>query len=333
MKRSNFVETIRQWLILYRAHTVVLEAPMAMAGAALALGELADPRVAAWGLLGAVYHIAGYGMNSYVDWKKGYDKDDPNKQHHPLNTGSISPSTAKYNIYFLIAAFAIFALALSGFRPIGFLCLGVLLAGGLAYNYFGKITVFKFIPISIAHTMVFVFPYMIYDGEISTGFIALTIAYFTHHVFQIAISGEIKDIKQDEANFLKTMGADVVTQLNGDENFHPGYAIILVSVLLVIEVGAISAAGIALSKPGVWVVVLFLLTAWLTYDSYNLISYGPFIRDKKLSTMSRREIAGYLCIHSVTVTVIEFGILTAGMIIYFVAVSKFMWKDSILPQV
>jgi|APHM01.1.fsa_nt_gi UbiA prenyltransferase family. len=151
----NVVESTRSWLQLFRAHTVILEAPMALIGAAIGVGTFVDPRVGAWLLFGALYHIVGYGMNSYVDWKKGFDKDDPMKQHHPLNTGDIDPETAKKVIYGLTGALVVYLFALTYSSPPAVGLSVLMIVSGLIYNYFGKYTILKFVPISIAHTLVF----------------------------------------------------------------------------------------------------------------------------------------------------------------------------------
>jgi len=99
MKKMRLLQEFRAWLRLGRMHTLILEAPLATLGAAIGLGGLWDWKVLLWFIFGSMYHAVGYSMNSYVDWKKGYDKNDERKQHHPLNTQDISPDTAKKVIY------------------------------------------------------------------------------------------------------------------------------------------------------------------------------------------------------------------------------------------
>lgn len=199
-----------RYLRLTRAHTVPLEAVPALLGAALAEGGMWKESVALWTIAGVLYHLAGYGHNSVEDWINGFDKDDPNKQHHPLNRGTISPIRAKYFVQILVIFTVMYVLWLAypDPRAVGVLVLG--LVTGLAYNIVGKLTKFKFILISAAHTSIFVIPYLAQGGRVNSLIFALGTFYmFIWIVFQISVSGEIKDFAQDESNFLKSLGSGV----------------------------------------------------------------------------------------------------------------------------
>lgn len=334
----KLVDTTRSWLQLFRAHTVVLEAPMAILGAAIGIGTFLDPRVGLWAIFGACYHLVGYGMNSYVDWAKGYDKDDERKQHHPLNTGDISPDTAKKAIYVSTIGLAIFALAIGGFSMTAVIFTIVMFGSGLTYNFLGKQLTLKPIPISIAHTTVFLYPYYLYSGEITIYAGAITAAYFIHHIYQIAVSGDIKDIDQDEASLLKYMGAEIVevptkkVKAFSASQLSLSFAFILTSIEMLFGIGA------AIQQAGFGYVIILggIFGAATLYETDKMLTPGEFLRSKRLEHISRREFAGYSMIHVASIPIIgwqNFGLLIACMVLYLVTVSKFIWGTWITPDV
>jgi len=334
----KIISQTKSWLQLFRAHTVVLEAPMAILGAAIGLGTFFDPRVGVWAIFGAFYHLVGYGMNSYVDWAKGYDKNDERKQHHPLNRRDISPDTAKKVIYASTFGLALFALAIGGFSEIAFIFTTIMFASGLIYNFLGKKLTLKPIPISIAHTTVFLYPYYLYSGEITIYAGAITIAYFIHHIYQIAVSGDIKDLDQDEASLIKSMGADVIEEPSrGVKIFLHSttmlfFAYILTSIELLFGIGSI----IAKSGFGNVIIPGAIFGAVMLYETDKMLTPGKFLRSKRLQHISRREFAGYSMIHVASIPIIgwkNFGLLIACMVLYLITVSKFIWGTWITPDV
>ncbi len=332
------VDRLRQWLILFRAHTGMLEAPIAAIGAAMGLGYFWSIEVALWALFGLMYHWSGYGMNSYVDWKKGFDRDDPFKSSHPLNTGEISPNSAKW------AIFALFGLTLT---YAGYLAQGDVLATslvvlavvcGLLYNYFGKITNYKFVPISIAHSLVFLIPYTLYNGYIDGTGVVIFTALFIHHTFQISISGDIKDISQDEASLLKKFGMKHLS-------YTPSQHIITslksklycdtVSILqiIVVFVGYVYVHG---SIPTIDIVLMAILSTSLLIISIGVYQQGVYVRSDRLSIISRREIVGYWLIYVLSIPIIglqNYIIAFILSIIYLIIHSKFMWGTYMRPEV
>jgi 4-hydroxybenzoate polyprenyltransferase and related prenyltransferases len=331
------MQAIRKWLILFRAHTGILEAPMAVLGAALALKSFNDPILLVWLGFGLLYHYTGYGMNSYADWKNGFDKEDPRKQHHPLNKGTIHPDTAKTVVFGSLILLIIYGIWLGGLNVVSVGCLGLMVISGVTYNYFGKRTQLKFLPIAVVHTMVFVFPYLSYSLEITPSFVLITVAYFIHHVFQIAISGDVKDIDQDEASLIQKMGASVGHGVVYDDRMEPGaYVLYLGFALTIIQIMLSQASGLLLGEFGMSEVLIILLGAWTVYESDKVISNGPFNREKRVEHMSRREISGYLMIHSVFIPVIGiegFGLVVLFMVFYLLIFSKYMWGTFITPRV
>lgn len=333
----SVVNTAKHWLQLFRAHTVILEAPMAFIGAAIGLGTVADPRVGLWLLFGACYHIVGYGMNSYVDWKKGFDKDDPRKQHHPLNTGDIKPENAKKVIYGLTIGLFAFLLALTYSKPSAVGLSAVMVGSGLAYNYLGKYTRLKFVPIAVAHTLVFFIPYYMYASTVENWVLFMTAAYFIHHVYQIAISGDLKDILQDEASLLQDMGMEVSNGEDGIRTFSASMFSLTISYsLAIIQIFTIvtSASLSGISMPNI--LITGTLSAGIIITTDLMLRQGVYVRHKRLRWISMKEFIGYAAIHSVAISVIDpriFVLLLVGMVVYLSTVSKFIWGTYLVPKV
>lgn len=330
-------KTFIAWMRLFRAHTAILEGPLAAAGAALALGTLFDPKVALWAIFGILYHFIGYGLNSYADWKNGYDKNDPSKQHHPLNTGEITPNIAKYVLYSLFIVLITYGLALTSFSLIGIIGMGIIVVTGMFYNYYGKEFKLKFVPICIAHTLVFAVPYYYYSGTVSLGAGLLIVAIFVHHVFQIVISGDLKDMGQDEKNHLIQLGAELKIIPDHPDVFVPSNQVLkLTYSLTVIQIVIISFAFGSFGISLLGLSLTAMLSLWLLYESHTLIEGGSFNRSKRVSSMSRRELAGFWLIYSALTPVIDVSgvmLIIITSVLYLLPVSKLMWGNWVKPEV
>jgi hypothetical protein len=226
---------LREYLRLTRAHTTPLEAVPAFVGAYLGSGSI-TLGVIGWTVYGVLYHLAGYGMNSYTDWVGGYDKDDQNKQHHPLNTGEITEGRARNVVVGLFILTAGLAVYLSAHSTVALLVLATGVMGGMLYNLTGKEDIKKPFYISYAHTTVFAVPYLATGGDIGITLIGGSAMVYFWVLFQIGISGEVKDLpaanKSDEKNILdEKLGCsfDDVTGLRGSNISKEAYE---VSVLL-----------------------------------------------------------------------------------------------------
>jgi 4-hydroxybenzoate polyprenyltransferase len=325
------------WLRLFRAHTAILEVPLAVTGAVLGLGTFWHIDVVAWALFGVIYHFAGYGMNSYVDWKKGFDKDDPYKQHHPLNTRTLSPSEAKKGVYAVLCVLIITALVLTGptLQSVGLILL--MLVSGVAYNYFGKLTSLKFIPIAIVHTMVFILPYQTYSSGFSILSLLVAGAIFTHQVFQIMISGDIKDITQDEASLLQDMGAQVMEISNGEKILTTGDGVQVAGYFLVIlEISLIVSVLTLGSTTLTHIVITSAFSAAMLYYSDKVIQDGVYVRTRRIRSMSLKELSGVAMILTSITAVVGatpvFVVLGANLA-YFLPVSKLLWGNWVRPEV
>jgi len=337
----QIVEQIRAWLIFFRAHTAILETPMAVIGAGLALGTVFHWDILYWIVFGVAYHFIGYGMNSYVDWAKGYDKEDPHKQHHPLNTGQITASQARHAVFGLLILFIVYALWLGNFSFIAGVGVALMFVSGVTYNYLGKITDHKYIPISVVHTMVFVYPYLVLGGPINIVILLGIAAFFIHHVYQIAISGDIKDIAMDESSLIRKWGADITTMPNGAQVMRLGTKTQYIAGILVfgelglgISIHLLSAEISSFDPAGT--ILLIILGLWLIREHVKLTTVQPYRRQVLVSTMSRKELAGFWflsCSFIPLISIQGFIAIVVVSLAYFFPISKLMWGNWLRPDV
>lgn len=329
---------MRTWLQLTRAHTAPLEIIPAVLGALLALeGELA-PAVVLWGVFGLLYHLTGYGHNSVADYRKGYDENDPYKQHHPMNSkGLIFEMGASFVITGLLIVTVVYAVLLTFPSIYGLGLIGIMLASGLGYNLYGKETKYKFILISIAHSTVFALPYISLGGDIyNPVFVSAWLFMVIWVIFQIAISGEIKDITTDEDNLLKSLGVRVLNSNHSNPHISvpkkvPNIAAGLRGVMMglafltTLFIGDIFALVIAM-------LVLSPSVAWID----KLLRTGDYNREGRLQVMSGIEASSLIafCAMLYPIAGIEICmILVSGSAVWLIALNKIEWGTYLSPKV
>ena len=333
---------VKSVLQLTRTHTAPLEIVPTVLGAALAVGEIWSIEVAMWGVLGLLYHLAGYGQNSYADWEGGYDKNDPYKQHHPLNTGVLSPKTAEI----LVTALFILSLAYGSILAYPSIPGGALLVtaaiSGVIYNYLGKRSVFKFVFIAIAHTCIFAMPYVSLGGEISSRvFLTGCLFVFLWVVFQISISGEIKDlISKDEKNLLRDIFGHGARTYNGENDivviFGAGiqiYALLVKGTTLALGLFIMRMIG---TQGYIYPISLFLFSVGAVAATVSLLTSGNYERQTRirnmafveLFTMSVFIVAFWGLIGTVAVVT-----LMVGSLIWVLTFNRLEWGTWLSPEV
>lgn len=347
------LEILKQWLIFFRAHTGILEAPIPAMGAALALGGIWRVEVILWAFVGLLYHYAGYGQNSYYDWEGGYDKGDPHKQHHPLNTGAIKPSIAKIAANGMVFLTLLVMLLVIGPEPLPIALLLIALICGLIYNTKGKELTHKYLFISVAHSMLFLIPYSLYTGTITPYAFLVFVALVVHHSFQIAISGDMKDIMQDESSVLDAIGIRVTDECifryeEEEEPFVIGSSTIVhtKNVDLVIagvaglQIGILLPVMYELSRSAItdlyFIAVFSGLSMSLFLISLEVVKRGVYDRSERMRNIALRELVGFWLIYAALIPVIGFDGFIVGFtlcILYLVGHSRFMWGTLLRPKV
>lgn len=345
------METIRSYLQLTRLHTAPLETVPALLGAMLATGGEINILVLLWGFFGLLYHAAGYGMNSIVDWMKGYDRLDRNKQHHPLNRGSIKLERAALfivGLFFVLIALGV-GLARGEYLALTFMVLGAI--AGVAYNTIGKETPYKFLLISFAHTTVFIVPYLAMGGDIFTMEFRLAALYiFLWVAFQISVSGEIKDIHEiGESNYLRdTLGvtikkrqfrmpdSDILIFSHNSRLYSLGIKCInlmLGAFILLTLIGSVfSYTPLSLIWLGVWGFLSVVTIANTTL----LVRDGEYNRSNRIRRMSVIELVTLFIFISALYPIIGLGAvvtLIVGSVVWVLGLNRVEWGTWIAPDV
>jgi 4-hydroxybenzoate polyprenyltransferase len=333
----HFRSRARAWSRFTRAHTAILEAPLPVVGYVLATGELFTIQILPWLVFGMLYHYVGYGMNSYTDWKNGFDKDDPEKQHHPLNTGQITETQAKVFTYGGLVFLGLISIIVTNFSPTAIVILAVMVISGSIYNYYGKVTVLKPLPISTAHTLVFVLPYVYLSDNLGVVFYVMVGAYFIHHYFQIGVSGDIKDIREDEANVVKYLGSELKETEYGDIILDTGRTVqVAAYTLSALQITLVLIAMLLLNTNFYGVTLMVGFSIWMMYEADATMRPGLYGRDSRIQHMSRKEIAGYMMCHVSVYSVVGpegTALIFAFMLAYLFSVSKFTWGNWLKPDV
>lgn len=329
---------MRSLLQLTRAHTAPLEVVPAVLGALLATqGEL-TLSVILWGVFGLLYHLTGYAHNSVSDYNAGYDKGDPHKQHHPMNRlGLVYQYAFSVVVLILFVITLIYTLALVYPNTAGFGLMVIMIASGVGYNLYGKSTKFKFILISIAHSSVFALPYISLGGDITDPVFALAWAYvFLWVVFQIAFSGEIKDIMSDEANLLKELGVKVN---NVHEKIRTPGRVIAYSSLLRLSM-IILVVGISYSIFTSWAMIAALFSSVILsvsiVQSKYLLSRGDYMREERLKLMSLIESTSLVSFCIILSPITGIGVMTVlilGSFVWLIVLNKIEWGTYLAPRV
>ena len=319
-------------------HTAPLEAAPAVVGALLATNGEVTIGVGLSLLFGISYHLSGYSMNSYTDWADGFDKEDPNKQNHPLNTGDVSPRAALVVILnlFLLTIVTAYLLARGSKLALTILLIGVLF--GIAYNKLGKLTKFKFIFISIAHSTVFVIPYISLGGDVSDQtFLVLTAFVFTWVLYQIMIEGDIKDLEQDEANLLQDLGCYVTEKNYAIISAKAQFLSLIVNSAKIVLAMTVLFMGI--ERAIVDILVLITVTGLLIYMSLiagRLTSTGPYQRHKRVKQMSIIEFTTltiFVLTASVFIGFIQSLVIIVSSAVWIITLNKVQWNTVIAPRV
>lgn len=331
---------LKHWLQLTRAHTAPLEAVPAAIGGLLATGGSLTGGVVAWTIFGLLYHLAGYGMNSLRDWQKGFDENDPNKQHHPLNSGHITEEMANDIVGSLLIVTLTYAAAgaiVSQYTLETIALVAVAIAFGVAYNEIGKYTKHKYIFISVAHSMVFAIPYVALGGGFDKVLLLGTLSVFMWVVYQISISGEIKDIVQDgEENILRGMGVTVTdagdyTVINTPRSVQFIAAAERWILMIFCGMLAVFAGG---DKVSINLTMLIGLLSMIL--SISLLSSGVYNRDSRLLKMSVMEIGSMSMFCMAALGVVHpIGVATilVGSGIWLVCFNLVEWGSLVAPEV
>ncbi|MGA1792326.1 MAG: UbiA family prenyltransferase [Thermoplasmatota archaeon] len=337
---------LRDWLQLFRSHTSPLEMTITITGSALAVGTIWDIKVLLFLIFGWLYHNAGYGHNSAEDYIQGYDQDDPNKVHHPLQRGVIDPRTARYVCIVLVFLSFLYGIFISEFNWTAMVLLAIITFMGAVYNAAGKRMKGKFIPIAIAHSLLLPFAFFGSGGNIETipGYpyfaevaglaVILATAYLVIQIiYQIMIEGDLKDIDMEEASFLKTLGASVENGLFTSSIFARAFSYVTKSLSLAVLFWLINAGGGGFIPYA----VLSAFAVFMLVLDDKLMGDRKWDHSDTLRSMAVMEVLSTFALVMAAAPLIG-GTLEALMVMafnigYFVVLNRFLWGTFLRPRV
>lgn len=324
----------KPYLQLTRAHTLPLEAAPMVVAAIIATGEVFNPYVLMAGLLGTLYHLGGYGANSVMDWESGYDKNDPNKTHHPLNTGAISERGAKYLVYPTVASAIVLGLLMVN-SGMAFLILVLAVISANAYNFTSKLTVWKPFPISVAHSSMVGFSYLAAGGVNMVDLWLLSGLTFLWVFFQIGVSGEMKDVTTDEENLLKYWGTKYKV-VGGTKYIVSPFRVLFTTLTMKVATVVMFIYSFAYfgGSGAAWLVVL--IGSWSVFSAYIVIRNGSYDREKRMRNIAAVELTMIMMFSMLLEPVVgieySIGIILVS-IAWVVTFNRIEWGTNLAPKV
>jgi len=315
-----------EWVKVGRIHTASLTMPLALIGYVYGGGD--DPvKGFLWLLFGLVFHYSGFLQNNVHDYP--YDLKDPNKQHFPLVRGVIKLRHAFIVAYSGLIGVSAIPLMLGGLPSFTAYILGVFIPG-TAYNLFSKKTLLKPIPISICFPMIPLTSYLSASSRLDTPITALIAAFVTLFAYQIAFSGELKDIEREEKNILRKIGSvkGVVAFAAALKALNIAAAAYLFSILWDGNPAVLAAFTLT--------TIAILETLYMQVRDYLSYVGGNMDRNRALRNMSFMEVLSYTMVVVASSTVLGHIYTPLWVILpiaWFIAMNRVIFGTRLFPRV
>ncbi len=329
-------EKVRDWLQVFRAHTAPATIILVLSSYSVGGGDLFTVEGLSLGIFALLCHWFMYGQNSLMDTVSGHDLRDKQKAHHALVRGAISLESAHKVIHtglFILTLIGIWlALKGDGNHFLAIAWYAIVIAAGHAYNDgLSKTTIWSFAPITICFTAFALFSYYISATKMTDLMLFVALYFAVTWLFQISISGELKEITEKEANLLRYMGARIDdNRLELGKAKYYGWLVKLVNLGLGCYI--IYRFGFNLLS----IALFALLAALAIYFCYELTKDRIWDRNKSLVHMALEEIATIYIIPTVLIPVIGIAASATLMlfgIVYFIIYNIFLWGTIMRPRV
>lgn len=329
-------EKIRDWLQVFRAQTAPATIILVLVPYLLGGGTLFTFDALVIAILALLFHWFSFGHNSLMDTVAGYDLRDKQKSHHALVRGSISLESAHTVIHtglFILTLTGIYlALKGTGNPTLAIAWFAIFITAGHAYNDgLSKVTIWSFVPITICFTAFGLYAFYIPAIKLTELMVCVAVYFAITLLFQISVSGELKDITEKEANLLRYLGARLSN--NRIELGKAKYYAWLVK-LVNLGVGCYIIYNFGFNRLSI---TLFALLAVLAiYFCHELTKDRNWDRNKTLVHMALEEIATIYIIPLILMPFI--GLVASATlmlfgIVYFVIYNFFLWGTFLRPQV
>lgn len=343
---------VRDWLKLFRAQTApatvfCVVVPYLIAGGSPVNLLILVP-------LFTIVHYLSFGHNSLMDY--WYDVHDPNKKHHPLESGKITLHSAHKVIHYGMVACTLLCVyvtyVLSPRFSLALLNLLMYIAWGHAYNDgLDKNTPHSWLSISMCFTHLAVYGWFLATGSIDWRLLIVALWAFLTIFYQIAWEGNLKDLwsEAERFNLLKTFGAELLRY--GDKWVVKNLkwvALFMTSLRVPVSTSLVLVLAITLGWSwGLWTWnnILFLVMFILTFIGksapalaiQNIMYYElPFKREDLLEYFGLAESCEFFHFMSV-LYVMGMGWLWTVLFIYgftyFYAMNRLLWGSKFGPRV
>jgi 4-hydroxybenzoate polyprenyltransferase len=331
--------------MLFRGQTAPATVILVMIGFLLGGGQLFSFIGLILIIFSVILHFFIFGNNSLMDscivpkiGEQPYDVQDNMKKHHPLIAGRIKLKTAHKVIYtgiiLLILTAIIFSFYGTGNTSYSLAFLSIFVVTGFSYNCgLSKVTIWKFIPISICFTTLCGYAYFLMADNINNLFISVLIFIFITEIFEVGIEGDQKEIDTNvEINFLKYLGTKTI-----GNQIHMSTISKIISWCIKITNLAIGIyIFIYLGINYVTLIPIAIFTLLIIYFAYKIIHDKEWGRDKKIRYYSFEEISTIFLLLIILIPKIgpiEIITLMIFGIIYFIILNKINWGTYFIPKV
>lgn len=314
------------YLRLFRVHTAALTWAIALLGYGLAGGKIFSIEAFLFAFFGFLWHLVGFTDNNVFDYQ--YDVKDPAKQHFPLVKGQVTVWDADLIVKIGVSILAVYGAWLAQAKAPALVAMLIGITTGFIYNRYNKVHLWKPIPISLCFAAVPMFTFLS-TGQSPNFLTWLVMAYVFMQVwYQIAVSGEMKEIEiPAENNILRKLGARV----SDGELIIPTKAGLFIAVSK--SVHLVIGASVAFIMGTAWYAIPF---AGAIIFFYTQQSSSRWDRKKKLMQMSLVEMFSYYLIVVAlwpTLGLYESVFLLFGATLWFLGLNRLLWKTGIGPRV
>lgn len=207
-------DKVGDWLQVFKAQTAPATIILVLVPYLVGGGNLFTFDALFIGIFALLCHWFSFGHNSLMDTVSGYDLRDKHKAHYSLVRGAIRLESGHKVIHsglFIITLVGIWlAFKGNGNFSLAVVWFTIFITAGHAYNDgLSKVTIWSSVPATIYFTSFAIFGFYLAASEMNDLMIYVALYFAVTYVFQISFSGELQDIKEEESNLLRFMGARV----------------------------------------------------------------------------------------------------------------------------
>lgn len=327
------MQTVLNYLRVFRAQTFPASLLLVMFALLAPGGKVSLWMVAVLFPLVWLIHAIGFGLNSYLDTVAGYDREDPAKAAHPLVSRKISMGQACRVLNFLAMITVVFAalVSLQAREPtlalFAFLLYAVF---GYAYNcHLGKEDfLLGPVSISLSFTGLAAWAWFISHETIGLlGWVLILYVFFTI-LFQISVSGSIKEMQvKERSNLLIRLGAKLRGgKFEPSNSIYYGWTVKIINLFL-----GVILLYLVFTPQGLISLLFFGSVA--LYFLHQLTKRRVYERNRELRNMSAMEIATIFLPLAIVVPLVPALALMVFSLAYFVVANTLLWQTRLAPRV